>query len=135
MGTVTMQPEWVAKDIARVVGSKQFHVIEGVFFSYDVPQESMDKRLAGPWPPLVDEISRYQLKTWLVLTYGPTIMDQITGIISEIADPTEKALAQIAWESAAVVQIAHPLTVQFAEALGLDSEQIAAAFEAASKIV
>jgi hypothetical protein len=87
-----------------------------------------------PPSPAVTEVTRYQIRTWLVLNYGPTILTQIDGMLAAITDETQRVLAQIAWESATVIRLADPLTLQFGAALGLSESQMAEAFEVASQI-
>lgn len=87
-----------------------------------------------PQVPAVTEVTRYQIRTWLVLNYGPSILTQIDQMLAAITDETQRVLAQIAWESATVIRLTDPLTLQFGTALGMTEQQMADAFEAASQI-
>ena len=121
------------EQVAALAGTRNFHLVDGYLVAYDVTQQALESALVAPLL-LVVEVTRYQIRTWLVLNYGPTILTQIDGMLAAIPDATQRALAQIAWESATVIRLTDPLTIQFGGALGLTESQMAAAFEVASLI-
>jgi hypothetical protein len=120
--------------IAKAAGSKAYHIIDSNFVAYDISQQALEAAFAAPLLPQVTEVTRYQIRTWLALNYGPTILTQIDAMLAAIEDDTQRALAQIAWEAATVIRLTDPLTIQFGAALGLTESQMADAFAVASKI-
>jgi hypothetical protein len=87
-----------------------------------------------PSVPTVTEVTPYQIRAWLVQTYGVGILAQIDAMIAAIEDAAQRTLAQVAWEYGLVIKLTDPLTLQFGAALLLSESQMAEAFEVASQI-
>jgi hypothetical protein len=78
-----------------------------------------------------EPITRRQLKRWL-LAQG--LLAQVPALIAAITDDNARAEAQIDWEDASVFEVTNPLVVNFATALGLDNDQLHAAWREAALI-
>lgn len=87
----------------------------------------LENAVLPPPPP----VTRRQLKRWL-LAQG--LLAQVPALIAAITDDNARAEAQIDWEDASVFEVTNPLVVNFATALGLDNEQLHAAWREAALI-
>lgn len=58
----------------------------------------------------------------LGLLHSGTTEDEVAAIISQIPDPTERAVADIEWRTAELYERTHPLVVQVGETLGYTPE-------------
>lgn len=89
--------------------------------------DAMENAVLPPPPP----VTRRQLKRWL-LAQG--LLAQVPALIAAITDDNARAEAEIDWEDASVFEVTNPLVVNFATALGLDNEQLHAAWREAALI-
>lgn len=85
-------------------------------------------------PPSVTQVTPAQMRVWLVLNVGPTVLDNIDAMLNAIPDEAQRKIAKIKWEYGITVLRNDPLVVQFAQALGFNDEQMDAAFLQASQI-
>lgn len=90
---------------------------------------SLPQRVAS-----VGEVTNAQMRLWLIANYGSAVISQVDAMVNAMPDATEQALARAKWEYGSVVRRSDPLVAEFAEALGLDSTEVDAAFLAASQI-
>lgn len=73
-------------------------------------------------PRVPDAITRAQMRRVLVIRHGVTSA-QVESVIATIADPVQRELAVIGWESDTVHR-SHDLVSMIGSALGLTPEQI-----------
>lgn len=83
--------------------------------SEEIEQERLSK--------IPEEISKRQLKIAL-LTQLNIEGTQITAMISQISDDTQRKITEIEWNDGAFVKRTHPMVNLFAEQLGISQRQL-----------
>jgi hypothetical protein len=83
-------------------------------------------------PPKPESVTPAQIRIWL-LSNG-IALETVAGMIAAIPDETIRKIAQVRWEYGLVVLRDDPLVQQMGAALGFTTEQMDAAFLAASQI-
>lgn len=83
-------------------------------------------------PPKPESVTPAQIRLWLIA--NGISLDTVAQMISAIPDEATRASAQVRWEYGLVVLREDPLVQQMGAALGLTTEQMDAAFVAASQI-
>lgn len=83
-------------------------------------------------PPKPESVTPAQIRIWL-LSNGIEL-ETVAGMIAAIPDETIRKIAQVRWEYGLVVLRDDPLVQQMGAALGFTTEQMDAAFLAASQI-
>jgi hypothetical protein len=84
-------------------------------------------------PPKPESVTPAQIRLWL-LANGISL-DTVAHMIAAIQDDATREAAQVRWEYGLVVLREDPLVQQMGAALGLTTDQMDAAFLAASQIV
>lgn len=90
-------------------------------------------RMAAPTPPPVPEqVTPWQLHTWLLRARGitPAAVQSLIGTLP----PAVRAQAEIDWTRAASIRRAHPLIDTLGAALGLTPDDIDQAFAEAAEL-
>jgi hypothetical protein len=83
-------------------------------------------------PPKPESVTPAQIRLWLIS--NGISLDTVAQMIASIQDDTTRAAAQVRWEYGLVVLRDDPLVQQMGAALGFTTEQMDAAFLAASQI-
>lgn len=86
---------------------------------------------AAPAPVVPASVTRRQARQALLLA---GLLDSVDPAIAAIADPTERAMAQIEWQDSQDFERHRPLLVSLATALGLDSAALDQLFITASTL-
>jgi len=84
-----------------------------------------------PIPTVPSEVSRRQLKEWLIQV---DLIDEVETALNAIPDAKQKRLALNWWTESQTFRRDHALVTQLGAVLSLSSAQIDAAFIAASKL-
>jgi hypothetical protein len=84
-------------------------------------------------PPKPESVTPAQIRLWLI-AHGISL-ETVSQMIAAIPDEATRAAAQVRWEYGLVVLRDDPLVQQMGAALGLTTDQMDAAFLAASQIV
>jgi hypothetical protein len=92
------------------------------------PEEIQAANLANV--PMV--VSKRQLKQSLILADIP--LSNIDYAISQIANPTEKALMEVFWNDSTEFERNHPKLIEFSQALGMTETQVDQLFIMASNL-
>jgi hypothetical protein len=83
-------------------------------------------------PPKPASVTPAQIRLWLIA--NGISLEAVAQMIASIQDDTTRAAAQVRWEYGLVVLRDDPLVQQMGTALGFTTEQMDAAFVAASQI-
>lgn len=78
-----------------------------------------------------EKISKRQMRQQLIID---GLYTNVQTIIDSIEDETERLLTQVFWEDSTEFERNHPMLIQFATSLGLDSNEIDILFAKANKL-
>jgi hypothetical protein len=76
-------------------------------------------------------VTRRQLKRWL---HSRGLLESVPQLIANIQDADARSLAQIDWEDASTFDADNPLVLAFASSLGMNRQQLHAAWREAAQI-
>ena len=77
------------------------------------------------------KISKRQIRQQLIID---GLYANVQNVIDSIEDETERLLTQVYWEDSNEFERNHPMLIQYATALGLDSNEIDMMFVKANKL-
>ena len=78
-----------------------------------------------------EKISKRQMRQQLIID---GLYTNVQNVIDSIEDETERLLTQVFWEDSTEFERNHPMLIQFAASLGLDSNEIDMLFVKANKL-
>ena len=78
-----------------------------------------------------EKISKRQMRQQLIID---GLYTNVQNVIYSIEDETERLLTQVFWEDSTEFERNHPMLIQFATSLGLDSNEIDMIFVKANKL-
>lgn len=131
VATLTTEKQSLADDV--LVKTEQLALADSEYKLLEAKVAELEAKVVELTPPPKPEsVTPAQIRIWL-LSNGIDL-ETVTGMIAAIPDETIRKIAQVRWEYGLVVLRDDPLVQQMGASLGLTTEQMDAAFVAASQI-